>query len=84
MKILMVGTVRTKKSGGMTNHTEELIKELRRQGQTVEHFKLSSKKELPNLIGKTIITYKKTIGLSIKLIKDYKKYSKTRLCKHIL
>jgi len=74
MKILMVGTVRTKKSGGMTNHTEELIKELRRQGQTVEHFKLSSKKELPNLIGKTIIIYKKTIGLSIKLIKDYKKY----------
>jgi len=74
MKILMIGTVRTKKSGGMTNHTEELIKELRKLGNTVEHYKISSGNEYPKMIEQIIKLYKKTIGLSIKLFFDSKKF----------
>lgn len=74
MKILMVGPVRTKKSGGVSNHTEELIKELRKLGNTAEHYKISPKNQYPVLLVIIIKIFSRTIGLIIKLIKDRKRF----------
>ncbi|NJE42905.1 glycosyltransferase family 4 protein [Thermococcus sp. GR6] len=74
MRVLMVGTVRTKKSGGMATHTEELISHLRELGIYVEHYKTAPSREYPPIIDKTTRLYTRTIGLSLKLIKDSKKF----------
>ncbi|WP_237266279.1 glycosyltransferase [Thermococcus cleftensis] len=70
----MVGTVKTRGAGGMATHTEELITHLRKLGITVEHYKTAPAKEYPKVIDKLLRAYTRTIGLSIKLLKDSKNF----------
>jgi len=72
MKVLMIGPI--KKASGGAIHTKELISELKKLGVVVELYNFLPIKRYPSILSKIIILYKKTIGLSIKLIKDSKKF----------
>lgn len=74
MRVLMVGTVKTKGAGGMATHTEELINHLRKLGVTVEHYKTAPSKSYPRIIDKLLRMYTRTIGLSIELVRDHRKF----------
>jgi len=74
MRVLMVGTVKRKGAGGMATHTEELIQHLRKLGVKVEHYKTAPSKEYPTILDKLIRVYTRTVGLSIKLLKDSRKF----------
>ncbi|MGQ4892553.1 MAG: glycosyltransferase [Candidatus Njordarchaeia archaeon] len=74
MRVLMVGTVKIKGAGGMATHTEELVQHLRKLGVKVEHYKTSPSRKYPTLIDKLIRVYTRTVALSIKLLKDSRKF----------
>jgi len=74
MRVLMVGTVKTKGAGGMATHTEEIITHLRKLGVVVEHYKTAPSKSYPRIIDKLLRAYTRTIGLSIRLVRDHRKF----------
>ncbi|MFA4646585.1 glycosyltransferase family 4 protein [Pyrococcus kukulkanii] len=70
MKVLMVGPI--EKAGGVSTHTKELTKALRKLGVEVEVYNISPEREYPHIISDIVKLYKRTIGLSFKLIKSHK------------
>lgn len=66
MKVLMIGPI--ERVGGVSTHTIELTKALRKLGVEVEIYNISPSKEYPNIISNLIKLYKRTLGLLIKLI----------------
>jgi len=72
MKVLMVGPI--EKAGGVSTHTKELTKALRKLGVEVEVYNISPAREYPHIISDIVKLYKRTIGLSFKLIKSHKEW----------
>ncbi|NJE03840.1 glycosyltransferase [Thermococcus sp. MV11] len=66
MKVLMVGPI--EKAGGVSTHTKELTKALRKLGVEVEVYNISPNREYPVVVSNLIKLYKRTLGLSIKLL----------------
>ncbi|NJE11147.1 glycosyltransferase [Thermococcus sp. MAR1] len=72
MKVLMIGPI--EKAGGVSTHTKELTRALRKLGVNVEVYNISPDKEYSLPISALIKLYKRTLGLSFKLLKDSKKF----------
>ncbi|MBE8540569.1 glycosyltransferase [Geoglobus acetivorans] len=75
MRVLMVGTKKIRGAGGMATHTEELIAHLRKLGVEVEHCLTSPSREYDIVRDRLIRLYTRTLGLSLKLLKDSKKFN---------
>ncbi|AMM53546.1 glycosyltransferase family 4 protein [Pyrococcus kukulkanii] len=72
MKVLMVGPI--EKAGGVSTHTKELTRALKKLGVEVEIYNISPNKEYPGIISNIIKLYKRTVGLSLKLVRDSEKF----------
>ena len=68
----MVGPI--EKAGGVSTHTKELVNELKKLGVFVEVYNISPNREYLSTLSNIIKLYKRVIGLSVKLIKDSKKF----------
>jgi glycosyltransferase involved in cell wall biosynthesis len=68
----MVGPI--EKAGGVSTHTKELVNELKKLGVFVDVYNISPNKEYLSTLSDIIKLYKRIIGLSVKLIKDSKKF----------
>jgi len=79
MKVLMVGVPKTKRTGGVATHTEELVKNLRKLGIKVEIYKISPTNEYPVILDYLIKLHRRTLGLSIYLLKNYRKFDVTHI-----
>ncbi len=64
----MVGPI--EKAGGVSVHTVELSKELRKLGVNVEVYNISPNREYPRWVPNLIKLYKRTLGLAMKLLLD--------------
>jgi len=73
MKVLMVGPI--EKAGGVSTHTKELTKALRKLGVEVEVYNISPEREYPKVISNLIKAYKRTVGLFIKLLANHQNYN---------
>ncbi|KPU63858.1 hypothetical protein EP1X_01270 [Thermococcus sp. EP1] len=71
MKVIMIGPIET--AGGVSIHTKELTRALKQLSIDVEMYNISSEKEYPTLVSNFIKLYRRTLGLSLKLIKNRKK-----------
>ena len=72
MRVLIIGPI--EKAGGVSTHTKELANSLKELGVVVEVYNISPNKEYSSLLSNFIKLYKRTIGLSLKLIRDSKKF----------
>ena len=63
----MIGTVKTKTTGGMATHTQELVENL---NEKIFYYKINPYNIHSKIIDYFIKISKRTIGLSIKLLKD--------------
>jgi len=68
----MVGPI--EKAGGVSVHTVELSKELRKLGVNVEVYNISPNREYPRWVSNLIKLYKRTLGLSMKLLLDGRRF----------
>ncbi|NJE30328.1 glycosyltransferase family 4 protein [Thermococcus sp. 18S1] len=73
MKVLMVGPI--EKAGGVSTHTKELTKALRKLGVEVEVYNISPGREYLAIISNLIKLYKRTWGLSIKSLTAAKNFN---------
>jgi len=71
MKIFMIGPI--EKAGGVATHTKAITNELLREGIGVKIYNISSSKDYLKTINLLIKIYKRTIGISIELIKSASK-----------
>lgn len=72
MRILMIGPI--EKAGGVSTHTKMLVKELKNKGIDVEFYNTYPKKEHKiKLINNLVKLYKKSLGVSFKILKYYRK-----------
>ena len=72
MKVLMVGPIET--AGGVSTHTKELTKALRKRGLDVEVYNINPDRDYPPFVSRFIKLYKRTLGLSWILLKDSGKF----------
>lgn len=68
MKVLMIGPI--EKVGGVSTHTKELVRNLKKLGVEVEVYSTSPKREYPEVVSNMIKLYKKTVGLFVKLLRE--------------
>ncbi len=72
MRILMTGPI--EKSGGVSTHTKMLVKELKKKRIDVDLYNTSPKKKNDiKLINDLVKLFKKSFGISFKIIKNYRK-----------
>ncbi len=66
----MVGTIKTKTTGGMATHTQELVENLRNLNVKIFYYKTNPHNIYFKIFDYFIKISKRTIGLSIKLLKN--------------
>jgi len=69
----MIGTVQTKITGGMATHTQELVENLKNLNINILFYKINSRKIYNRFFDCLKKIFKRTIGVSLKLLKDSKK-----------
>jgi len=72
MKIIMIGPI--EKAGGVATHMKAITDELIREGISVKAYNISPPKDYLKSINLLIKIYKRTIGISIELIKSALKF----------